>query len=267
MTADPVADQADAVLAVMGSVLPPDTLLGVYLYGSAVAGGLGLDSDLDLFAVIDRRLTDAERRAILDGLLPISGRQTRPPTWRPVELTVVVGDEVRPWRYPPRLELQYGEWLQEESRAGTLEPPAASPDLAILLTMVRASGQPLLGPSPQTLLEPIPVSDVKRAIVEEIRPVLDDVETDTRNVLLTLARMWSTVATGEIRSKADAADWALARLPEERRSVLELARAAYLGEVDDRAYDMDAVQALADLVVREIRRGPMGALPPTDASV
>jgi hypothetical protein len=31
---------------------------------------------------------------------------------RSVELTIVVADEIRPWRYPPRCDLQYGEWLR-----------------------------------------------------------------------------------------------------------------------------------------------------------
>ena len=254
MTADPVADQADAVLRVLVTALPPGTLLSAYIYGSAVAGGLQPDSDLDLFAIIDRRLTDVERRAILGGLLPVSGRGTRPAAWRPIELTLVVKGEVRPWRYPPRVELQYGEWLRERALADALRPTAASQDVAIVIAMVRASGRTLLGSPPQTLLDPVPDSDVARAIREEVQSVLDDIETDTRNVLLTLARMWSTVATGEIRSKAGAAAWALQRLPNEHRPVLALARAAYLGATEDSEYDQLRVRAHAELVVGEIRR-------------
>jgi streptomycin 3"-adenylyltransferase len=53
-----------------------------------------------------------------------------------------------------------------------------------------------------------------------------DLESDTTNVLLTLARIWTTVATGRIRSKHVAADWVTARLPEEHRIVIARARAA-----------------------------------------
>jgi streptomycin 3"-adenylyltransferase len=254
LTGGPVADQADAVLGVLVEALPRGSVCGVYLYGSAVAGGLRPDSDLDLFAVVDRRLTDAERRAVLDGLLPISGRATRPPEWRPVELTIMVHDEVRPWRYPPRVELQYGEWLRADALAGTLEPRPASPDAAILLTMVRDEGQSLLGPPATVLLDPVPSADVRRAIREEMAPILEDLETDTRNVLLTLARMWATVATGSILSKDAAAWWAIGRLPLALRPVLERARAAYLGDVPDTAYDPRAVRALAAAVIGELRR-------------
>jgi predicted nucleotidyltransferase len=263
LTGDPVADQADAVVRLLETVLPAGTVRAAYLYGSAVAGGLRPDSDLDLFAVVGRRLTDAERRALLDGLLPISGRATRPAAWRPVELTIVVHDEVRPWRYAPRVELQYGEWLREEARAGTLDPTSASPDVAILVTMVREAGRPVLGPPAAVSLDPVPFSDVARAVLDELPPLLADLEHDTRNVLLTLVRMWSTLATGEIRSKDAAADWALPLVPDDHRRILVLARDAYIGTADD-AWEglMPPARAVADATVARIR-----ALPPTDASV
>jgi predicted nucleotidyltransferase len=253
LTVDPVADQADAVVGVLASALESGVLLGAYLYGSAVDGGLRPDSDLDLFGVLARRLTPGERRALLDGLLPISGRSTRPPEWRPVELTLVAAEDVVPWRYPPRLDFQYGEWLREEAIAGTLEAPSARPDVAILLTLVRERGRSLVGPAPQTLLDPVPPVDLVRAVQDELQPVLGDIRTDTRNVLLTLARMWCTVETAQIRSKDGAATWALARLHEAHRPLLECARAAYLGEVDDPGYDQSSAESLAEVMAAEIR--------------
>ena len=83
-----------------------------------------------------------EKARIVEGLLPISGRKTRPPTWRPIEVTIVAQPEVRPWRYPPRMELQYGEWLRDALLSGAVEPePAENPDLAVLITMVRQTGR------------------------------------------------------------------------------------------------------------------------------
>jgi streptomycin 3"-adenylyltransferase len=239
-------------------------LLGAYLYGSAVAGGLRPQSDLDVLGVVARRLTAGEHRRVIDGLLRISGRDTRPAAWRPLELTLVVGDEVRPWRYPPRFDLQYGEWLRGDFRAGRTDVwPSPNPDVAILITMVRATGRSLLGPPAQTVLDPVPREDVARAVIEELDPLLEDLEDDTRNVLLTLARMWSTLETGQIRSKDAAADWALPSLPARHRPALTLARDAYLGTADDTwAELMPSARDLADFMAGRIR-----ALPPTDASV
>jgi predicted nucleotidyltransferase len=257
---DPVAAQTDAVLHVLDAALPAGLVLAVARYGSAVVGGLRPESDLDLFGVVRRPLIDAEKRDLVAGLVPISWRAHRPPAWRPVNLTLVVSDEVRPWRYPPRLDFQYGEWLRDELLAGNLAPwPPTNPDVAVLITMLRATGVPVRGPAPAELLDRVPRADLMRAMLDELPRLLDDLDSDTRNVLLTLARMWTTVATGKIRTKDGAATWALGRLPASHRPVLELARAAYLGEIDDRWDDGDAVRSVADAMADRIRGAPGGS--------
>ena len=121
--------------------------------------------------------------------------------------------------------------------------------------MVLLADTPLLGPAPAEVLDPVPHSDLVRAIVGDIDTLLGDLEEDTRNVILTLARIWSTVATGSIRSKDAAADWALDRLPEEHRAVLVRARAIYLGDEAERWDDLHPrVRPHVDHVVAEIRR-------------
>jgi streptomycin 3"-adenylyltransferase len=241
----------DVLLATLG-----DGLLGLYLYGSAVAGGLRPDSDLDLFAVSSRRTTAAERRALVTGLTPISWRPRRPPAWRPVELTIAVASDLKPWRSPPRTDFQYGEWLREDFDAGRFAPSDPNnPDLAVLVTMVRRRGVPRFGPPADELLDPVPPGDLVTAMVAGVDSLLADLATDTRNVLLTLARIWVTTETGEILSKDAAADWALTRLAGAQRAGLARARAGYLGEAEDRWEDGDPrATALADRLVSEIRR-------------
>lgn len=249
-----VGRQADAVAGVLDAVLPAGALVGLARYGSSVAGGLRPDSDLDLFGVVARRLADDEKRALVDGLVPISWRRTRPKDWRPVELTLVAHDDVRPWRYPPRFEFQYGEWLRDELLSGDLAPwPPSNPDVAMLVTMVRGSGTALRGPHPAELLEPVPPADLVRAILAELPSLMEELESDTRNVLLTLARMWLTVATGQIASKDAAATWALERVRATSRPALEEARGGYLGSVEDRWEDLAAARTTADDLVDRIR--------------
>jgi len=82
-----------------------------------------------------------------------------------------------------------------------------------------------------------------------------DIDSDTGNVILTFARIWSTVATDVIRSKDAAADWALDRLPEAHRPVLARARAIYVGDQAERWDDLrDQIVPHVDYVVAEIRR-------------
>lgn len=66
-------DQVVAVTDKIRDVLG-DATEAAYLYGSAVAGGLRPDSDLDTLVVSGRSLTGDERAAIIQRLMPSSGR-------------------------------------------------------------------------------------------------------------------------------------------------------------------------------------------------
>jgi streptomycin 3"-adenylyltransferase len=256
-------EQLDAIVTLARRVLGDD-LVGAYLHGSAVLGELRPRSDTDVLVVAARHLAPGERRTLVDGLMAISGAGAHVGAARPIELTIVVESDVRPWRYPPPCEFLYGEWLRGDFERGML--PAASPespDLAPLISMVLLGNRPLVGPPPAQLLDPIPADDLVRGCVAGIPGLLADLDSDTANVVLTLARIWTTVATGEVRSKDAAADWALARLAAEDRPVLAHARAVYLGEAEERWDDLRTrVRAHADLVVAEIERIVAGGAPP-----
>lgn len=228
-------------------------VIGMYRHGSATLGGLRPHSDIDVLVAVRRRITDPERAALTAGLLAVSS--TSPGGPRPVELCVVAQPDVRPWRPAPYCDFLYGEWLREEFERGETTAPGPSDDLAPLITMVLRGDSPLTGPPPGEVFAPVPTDDLRRAIVAGVPELLAELEWDTRNVLLTLARVWSTLATGGIRSKDAAADWALERLPVEHRAVLAHARAVYLGEAPE-SWDglRPSVRPHAEHVVAEIHR-------------
>ena len=249
-------EQLARVVSLVRDVLGPNAV-GAYLFGSAVLGGLRPRSDLDVLAVSNRRTTREERQSLVDRLLAISGRSTPQDRWRNVELTIVVESEIKPWRYPPRRDFQYGQRFRAAFESGNLSPwpSATDPDLAALITMVLLANSPVLGPPPAAIFDPVPHRDLIHAIVGDIDAWLDTVDSDTRNVILALARIWSTVASGVIRSKDAAADCALERIPEEHRAVLARARAIYLGDEAERWDDVKPqVRPYADHVVAEIQR-------------
>lgn len=249
------AAQLARVVDLTRNVLGAD-LAAAYLFGSAVLGGLRPDSDLDVLALTRRPTTPHEQRALVERLLAVSGRRTATGRWRRVELTLVVESELRPWRFPPRFDFLYGDWLRTEFERGNLQPwpTTENGDLATLLTMVRRYGEPLVGPPADAVIPPVPEADLRAAMVGDLEKLLDDLESDTRNVLLTLARIWCTLANGEIRAKDEAAAWALERLPEAHRQALAHARACYLGAERDRWEELDEdVRPLAEHMLAEIR--------------
>jgi len=248
--------QLDEIVTLVRDVLGADAI-GAYLHGSAVLGQLRPRSDTDVLVVSGCRLTPGQRRALVQGLMALSGRRAHAGPARPIELTIVVESDVRPWRYPPRSEFQYGEWLRDDYERGVVPAASdASPDLAPLISMVLLGNQPLFGPPPADVLDPVPHADLIHAIVAGIPGLLDDLESDAANVVLTLARIWTTVATGAIHSKDAAADWVLPRLPKEHRAVLARARAVYLGDEDDERWGalQPRLRPHAEFVVQEIDR-------------
>lgn len=207
------------------------TLRAMHLFGSAVDGGLKPYSDIDLLVTVDAPLPDATRRALCTDLLPISAWPGASDSLRALEITVLLHGDVTPWRYPPRRELQFGEWLRNDLRAGVYEGPVEDPDLAIMLTKARQHSVCLYGPPASELFPAVPREDFTRALRDTVAQWNgpDDWKGDERHIVLALARIWYSAATGRIAPKDAAAAWALPRLPQEHRAILDHARSAYLG--------------------------------------
>lgn len=227
------AGQARAILAFFAEMFGDD-FEGLYLHGSAVAGGLRAQSDLDLLAVVARDVSAAERRQLLDALLRLSAHfPPRPGEGRPLELTVMTRPDLRPLADPPRAAFLYGEWLRAGFEAGAAPAPVASADLLLVLAQARQRALSLFGPAAAELLPAIAAADVRRAMRDALPALLADFSGDERNVLLTLARMWRTAVVGDFVGKEVAALWASERLEGPIAETLRAARAGYLGMAED----------------------------------
>src|SRR4029453_17534011 len=131
-TREEIESALGAVRAVLG-----DDALGAYLFGSAVMGGLRPRSDLDVLVVGRRPTSRDEKRRLIDGFMAISGSRATAGPARSLEVTVVVQSDVRPGRYPPRLDIQYGDWFRSDYESGNDTPwNTPNPDLAVPLTPV-----------------------------------------------------------------------------------------------------------------------------------
>ncbi len=246
-------DEAFTALDVVEAVLGRPAL-GAILSGSAVDGGLRPLSDVDLIVVVEDAPDEAARGRLAVALMGVSGRYGGGPA-RPLDVTLVRRADVVPWRYPPKRAFAYGEWLRAAYEAGTGPAPGPHPDVAIALAQARAIGVALRGPAARHMLDPVPEADLRRALLDAVPALLGDLRGDERNVLLTLARMWRTAATGAFVPKDAAAAWAAARLPSELGSSLVLAGRAYVGECADDWRGRDAVvAALAERLRWEVER-------------
>ena len=204
-----VAAQLDSLVAGLRAILG-DALVGVYLHGSLLLGGFSARSDVDVLAVLSRPTTDAERHALGELVARISGSP------RALELDVLVESDLRPWRHPASFDVHY-------SPSGRVDVRGESADLAAVIAVARTGAGSLYGPPPGDVLPEVPRADYVDAILEDRREVDRIIRRYPTSLVLALARMWADLATGELRSKADAVAWALERLPPEHRAVLERA--------------------------------------------
>jgi streptomycin 3"-adenylyltransferase len=256
-------EQVAAVVGIVREVLG-EKVVGVYLHGSTGAGTMRPTSDLDVLVVIGAPTSESERRQLVTRIPAVSGSPEPRGRWRPVELTVVRQSAVNPWHFPAERELQYGQWDRARYAEGFVPGPEPDPDLALLITAARHADRAVLGPPAAAILTPVPASDVRRAILEAVPGILADFEHDVRNYLLTLARIWLTLATGEIRSKDGAAAWAIERLTAategvdstaEARRALAIARQQYLDGTHGEeawAHDLTTARAAAEAMARQI---------------
>jgi streptomycin 3"-adenylyltransferase len=217
-------------------------LQAIHLYGSALDGGLKPHSDIDLLVTVSSPPDEATRQALLLDLLMVSASPGENKVLRALEVTVIAHNEVVPWRYPARRELQFGEWLRKDFLAGSFASAVLDIDLTILLTKARQHSIALVGPAAQELFEPVPEHDFLKALADTLKqwhgPA--DWAGDECNIVLTVARIWYSAATGKIAPKDVAAGWLLEHLPAEYQPIVRAAQQTYLG------HNADTLAARAD---------------------
>jgi hypothetical protein len=249
--ADP-CNQIARVEVALDQALGED-LIALYLHGSAVHGGLGPRSDLDLLAVTRGRLTPDQRETLLESLLEISAPHPAPASGpRSIELFVFAKEDLTlaaPWH---AADFVYGEWLRSQLETRLRCNRTEDPEHAILLSMARRKALVLHGPPSEEMLPEIDMATIRSAMVVLIPTLLATLEGDERNVLLTLARIWRTAALGDFLSKDAAAAWALARMPAPEARTLAYALQGYRTAIEEDWQDRHkAARDAANLMRRQ----------------
>lgn len=222
-----------------------DKLRGVYLHGSLALGCFNpARSDIDVLVVVDEPLDTDTKLLVADLLLHVSSAPY------PVELHVLTGNQLEDWRHPSPFESHYSEMHRE---ALALDPVTAlqmmsstDRDLAAHVTIARDTGIAVFGPPSEEVFPDIPFEHYRDALGTDLAWARD-----VRSALygiLTPCRVWATLETGALHSKASGAAWALERLPEDLKPLVETALASYTGAGEPIDFDEDTRQRLLDYV-------------------
>ena len=224
-------------------------MLGVYAHGSLALGSFSpARSDLDVLAVVDEALDTDAKLLVADLLLRVSCAPY------PIELHVLTRAQLRTWRHPSPFELHYGEGHREGfaldplNRLATMS--ATDADLAAHLTIARKASIALVGPPPADVFPEVPFDDYREALGTDL-----EWARTVRSALygiLSPCRVWATLATGEVHSKTSGASWALDRLPEDMRPLVQAALTSYTGAGESIEVDEAARQRLLDYIEAQL---------------
>jgi predicted nucleotidyltransferase len=185
-----------------------DTLVGVYLQGSFAVGDFDEHSDVDFIVVIARELTDEEVARLqrvhediyhlecewakhLEGsYFPITTLRDRHATRQPI-------------------------WYLDHGRKSLVRSDHCN--TLVVRTVVREMGVPLCGPAPTTLLDAIPVEELRREIATTMhdwgQQILDEPAPYHNRfyqgyIVLSYCRMLHDLVEGRPGSKRAGAEWA-----------------------------------------------------------
>lgn len=198
-------------------------LVGLYLRGSLATGDFRPESsDIDLLAVTESLVSDAEYARLLD--LHTAIAQGDHPFARRVEIEYIDRAALR--RFQP------GQRFPGLGQGETLVWREHHTNWILERWMVREQGIVLFGPPPKTLIDPIAPSELSSAVRNRLQDWaawasdINDPEWHLPRrhkayVVETMCRALYTMAKGEIGSKAQSAEWARRNLPEPWRSLVE----------------------------------------------
>lgn len=207
-------------------------LAALYLYGSLTAGGFRPGkSDVDLFAVLERDVTEGEQlealRALHDGLV------RRHPDWvERVEVAYVGRGVLQTFGSDP------AGAIAVISPGEPLNVHESDPGWLVNWRAVRETGETLRGPAPAEVGPVVTDAAYRRALEARLRdwvadvrrPAVAYVPAHQGYIVATVCRALYSLETGRQASKQEAVDWAAARLPEQAAFIRE-AFGRYLADV------------------------------------
>lgn len=243
-----IQHQLDRLSAELQRLLGDD-LTGIYLHGSLAMGCFHPHhSDIDLLVTIEKPLSIETKRWLSEMLLKSSMAPS------PIEISILTWEHLHPWKHPAPYDLHYSEdwraWLESDLATDAWRAwdtsDATDLDLAAHITVLHERGVVLLGPPISQMLPPVPREHYINSILADYRWARERIERDPVYGVLNMVRVLHYLVEGTVSSKEEAGRWAMEVLPDDVRTVVEVALARYRGASDERALQSDGLQKFAD---------------------
>ncbi len=185
-------------------------LIGMYLDGSLTSGDFDRDSDIDFVVVTDAEISDELFIALQDMHKRIAALDS----WCAIELEGSYLSQAAIRRYDPDHARHPRIQRGKDER---LEMVQHAEDWLTHRHVLRERGLTLLGPAPQTLIDPVSPNALRLAMLQVLQgwavyilnnPALIEKRGYQSYTVLSLCRILYTLETGSVASKPAAARWA-----------------------------------------------------------
>lgn len=205
-----------------------DNLIGVYLHGSAAMGCFNeKTSDIDMLIVIDKDMSDAEKRQYMDMVV---GLNIFAPE-KGIELSIVKKSVCKPFVYPTPFELHFSiahlEWYKNTPQDYILKMNGTDKDLAAHIMIIYHRGLCLYGEEIRSIFEDVGREAYFDSICNDVKQAEEDIMDAPVYVTLNLCRVLAYKQEDLILSKQEGGEWGLKNVPEKYSRLIQKALDEY----------------------------------------
>lgn len=205
-----------------------DNLIGVYLHGSAAMGCFNeKTSDIDMLIVIDKDMSDAEKRQYMDMVV---GLNIFAPE-KGIELSIVKKSVCKPFVYPTPFELHFSiahlEWYKNNPQDYILKMNGTDKDLAAHIMIIYYRGLCLYGEEIRSIFEDVGREAYFDSIWNDVKQAEEDIMDAPVYVTLNLCRVLAYKQEDLILSKQEGGEWGLKNVPEKYSRLIQKALDEY----------------------------------------
>jgi streptomycin 3"-adenylyltransferase len=230
-------------------------LSGIYLHGSLALGGFQpTRSDIDMIVTISEQASIESKRALIALLLRISKFPS------PVDLWILLEQDIVPFRQPLPFALHYSEELREDYEQALHTDAWKSWNehleydlhLAIYLTVLHRKGICLSGTPIVEAFPVVPEQTFRDALVASFQEQREQRLRDLVAFVLNACRVYAYLRDEAFLSKDEGGTWGLANLPESFHPLIHQSLALYRGDRLGRPVSRSVLDTFTDYMEEAI---------------
>ena len=231
-----------------------DDLTGIYLHGSSVMGCFNPGkSDIDLIYVVEKTVSDEEKRAFMDMIVSLNGKAPE----KGIELSIVRRSVCDPFIYPTPFELHFSagtlDWYERDPEEYIRKMNGTDKDLAAHFTVIKSRGKALYGLPIDEVFGDVSREAYFDSIWHDIENAAEDITEDPMYMILNLTRVLAFCKEGRVLSKKEGGEWGLSVLPGRFGGLIRTALGEYVSGTAPE-YDKKAASEYAEHMLTEIKR-------------